>query len=144
MSKSVETAVLAANRAFYAAFRRRDIKAMAALWSVQGPIACIHPGWPPLTDRDHVMQAWREILRNPDSPDIQIRGDEALLLGPTVAMVVLVEVIGGQGLAATNILVLEDGEWRLCHHQASPMAAPFERVEAGPESDDEPPRGRLH
>ncbi|PWR19179.1 nuclear transport factor 2 family protein [Zavarzinia compransoris] len=138
MSKSVEAAVLAANRAFYAAFRRRDIRAMAALWSIKGPIACIHPGWPPLTDRDQVMEAWRQILANPDSPDVQVRGDEALLLSPTVAMVILVEVIAGHGLSATNVLVLEDGEWRLCHHQASPLAAPAE--DGGPA----PERGRLH
>ena len=147
MSEGTEAQVLAANRAFYAAFHRRDARAMAALWAVRAPVACIHPGWPPLTDREMVLKSWADILRNPASPKIQPRGEQALILGPSTAMVVLVEVIDDQALAATNVFVREDGDWRLVHHQASPLAGTLEA--GGPEieaddGEDTPPSTLLH
>lgn len=147
MSDGTEAQVLAANRAFYAAFRRRDARAMAALWAVRAPVACIHPGWPPLTDREMVLKSWGDILRNPASPKVQPRGEQALILGPATAMVILVEVIEDQALAATNIFVHEDGDWRLVHHQASPLAGALEvsGAESDPDDEDEePPSTLLH
>lgn len=147
MSEGTEAQVLAANRAFYAAFHRRDARAMQALWALRAPIACIHPGWPPLTEREMVLQSWKDILGNPASPKVEPRGEQALLLGPGTAMVILVEVIGDQALAATNVFVREDGDWRLVHHQASPLAGALEMVEVEPdaeEPDDTPPSTMLH
>ena len=43
-----ETAVLEANRAFYAAFEARDIDAMSDVWEHSDRSACTHPGWPTL------------------------------------------------------------------------------------------------
>src|SRR5205814_4582275 len=63
-------AVLAANLEFYRAFATRDLDAMDALWARQAPVACIHPGWPPLADRPSIMASWRGILSNSDSPRI--------------------------------------------------------------------------
>ena len=48
MGGVLEAAVLFANEAFYRAFADRDMDAMAALWAADGPVACIHPGWPAL------------------------------------------------------------------------------------------------
>ena len=58
-------AVLAANLEFYRAFTTRDVAAMEALWARQAPVACVHPGWPVLADRDAVLESWRGILANP-------------------------------------------------------------------------------
>jgi hypothetical protein len=55
-------AVLAANLEFYRAFTTRDAEAMDALWARRAPVACVHPGWPPLTDRDAVVESWRQQL----------------------------------------------------------------------------------
>ena len=68
-------AVLAANLEFYRAFSARDLVAMDALWARQAPVICIHPGWPPLADRDSVMESWHGILANPDSPRLSWLGD---------------------------------------------------------------------
>ncbi len=146
MTMSVEQAVLAVNRAFYAAFRQRDARAMRALWARRSPVACIHPGWPPLTDRTQVLKSWTDILANPSSPQVVCHGEQVLMLGATAAMVLLVEVIEDHALSATNILVLEDGEWRLVHHQASPLAGTLQdEGDEGPDPDDEaPPGGLLH
>ena len=67
---SDEDAVLKANEAFYAAFARGDFEAMQAVWAQETPIACVHPGWPPLHDRVKIMQSWRGILANPPRPAI--------------------------------------------------------------------------
>ena len=64
---SDEQAVLSANEAFYRAFAESDLPAMAALWSQRAPVACIHPGWNPLTDREAVMASWAGILGGPIS-----------------------------------------------------------------------------
>ena len=57
-------AVLAANLEFYRAFTMRDLGAMDALWARAAPVACVHPGWPALSDRDAIMESWRNILAN--------------------------------------------------------------------------------
>ncbi len=64
-------AILFANEAFYRAFADRDGAAMEDAWSRDQRITCIHPGWPPLTGRDEVMQSWLGILGNSEAPDIK-------------------------------------------------------------------------
>lgn len=132
-------AVLAANLEFYRAFATRDLAAMDAIWAQQSPIACVHPGWPALTDRAAVMESWRGILGNPEAPRIACYDERVLLYGDT-ALVVCEEELAGGTLIASNLFVREDGLWRIAHHQASQLMArrpPGRR--AGP-----PPRGRLN
>src|SRR6185503_2014542 len=71
-------AVLAANLEFYRAFTARDLAAMDALWARAAPVACIHPGWPALSDRDAIMESWRSILGNPGSPRIACYDERVL------------------------------------------------------------------
>lgn len=130
--------LLAANRAFYEAFNRRDLVAMDGLWARDHPVACIHPGWTPLADRIAVMGSWREILSNPASPLIRHRDERVLLYGD-VAAVLCLEVIGQSVLAATNLFVREGGGWRLAHHQASPVATATQE-----DAEQRPPKRRLH
>jgi len=49
-------AALAANLEFYRAFATRDVAAMDALWARRAPVACLHPGWAALKDRDDMIQ----------------------------------------------------------------------------------------
>ena len=107
-------AVLSANLEFYRAFTTRDAAAMDALWARQAPVACVHPGWPPLTDRDAVMESWRGILANPDSPRIVCYDERALMYGDT-ALVVCEEELDGGTLIASNWFVREDGQWRIAY-----------------------------
>ena len=121
-------AVLAANLEFYRAFSTRDVEAMDALWAQHSPVACVHPGWPPLADREAVMESWRNILASPDSPRIVCYDEQAFLYGDT-ALVVCEEELEGGTLVASNWFVHEDGEWRMAHHQAGQLVA---RRAAGP------------
>ena len=101
-------AVLAANLEFYRAFAMRDLDAMDAIWARRTPVACLHPGWTALKDRDAVMESWATILSNPGAP-------------PRIACLALVlceEELEGGTLAASNLFVREDGAWMIAHHHA--------------------------
>jgi ketosteroid isomerase-like protein len=113
-------AVLAANLEFYRAFTTRDLAAMDALWARAAPVACIHPGWPPLADRDEIMQSWQGILSSPQSPRIACYDERVLVFGDT-ALVICEEELEGGTLVASNFFVREGDAWRLAHHQAGQL-----------------------
>ena len=115
-------AVLAANLEFYRAFTTRDFAAMDALWARRTPVACVHPGWPPLADRDAVMESWQGILANPDAPRIACYDERVLMYGDA-ALVVCEEELDGGTLVASNWFVREETEWRLAHHHAGQLVA---------------------
>jgi hypothetical protein len=83
-----------------------------------------------------VMESWRGILANSDSPRIACYDERVLVYGDT-ALVVCEEELGGGTLIASNWFVREDGEWRICHHQAGQLVA---RRPAAPR----PAPGRLN
>lgn len=128
--------VLAANLEFYRAFTMRDWEGMKALWASRLPVSCIHPGWSILRGRDAVIESWRNILANPDSPRIMCHDEEASLYGD-VAIVTCEEALTANTLAATNVFAREDGGWRIVHHQAGPS---FMQQR----SPGHPPPGRLN
>jgi ketosteroid isomerase-like protein len=115
-----ETALLAANAAYYEAFSARDIESMAALWAPDG-VSCIHPGWPPLIGRLAVLSSYGDIFRNPRQEAIQ-RRNETVLLERGEGRVYCIESVGGAALVATNWFRRTEEGWLLVHHQASPLA----------------------
>lgn len=133
-----ERSVLEQNDAFYAAFNARDASAMAALWSEEAPCACLHPSSPPIHGRDAVLRSWSQILGSPNSPLVVCERTEIRRYG-TTAIVACFERVGerksGQRtiaiLAATNVFVLERGQWRLVHHHASPISADIREDDLG-------------
>lgn len=132
-------AVLAANLEFYRAFTARDLVAMEALWAREKPVACIHPGWPPLSGRDAVMESWHRILSNPEAPKIACFDEQVLPYGDT-ALVICEEELDGGTLVASNLFVREDGAWRIAHHQAGQLVVRRPQ----PRADRPPPRSRLN
>ncbi len=124
-----ELEVLDANSAFYAAFDRRDPDAMEGLWAEEAPVACIHPGWDVLRGRAEVLASWRAILGG-DPPRIRCTRASAHVVGD-VAYVVCRERLPDAELVATNVFVRERGAWRICHHQAGPVARPADEGEPG-------------
>lgn len=115
-----EDAVLAANDRFYYAFNQKDATLMDATWAREHGVTCVHPGWNVLEGRDDVLESWNRILANPNQPRIVSGGATVTLFGE-IAVVVCRELVSGSPLIATNLFVLEDGEWRLLHHQSSPV-----------------------
>lgn len=127
---TADVAVLFANESFYAAFTGRDFETMNEVWSEREAISCIHPGWTALAGREAVMESWRAILGNPQSPRVRASHAAATVLGD-VAYVVCYEHLSDAILVATNIFVRENDWWRLVHHQAGTSPPPAE-----PEADE--------
>ncbi|MCR9256196.1 MAG: nuclear transport factor 2 family protein [Alphaproteobacteria bacterium] len=130
-------AILFANDAFYAAFSAKDIDQMTALWAEADSVGCIHPGWPPLHGRETVLESWRRILGNPETPVASARAPRIVPQGPDGAAVICYEDLGGQMLIATNSFVREGdkatgGVWRICHHHAAAVPPPEDLPEQGP------------
>ena len=109
--------VLAANEAFYVAFRTQDYATMERLWSASSDITVTHPGWPALTGRDNVMESWYRILLVGTPPNVHALDPHVLLHGKT-AMVTCTEDLGNARLIATNTFVLEGDAWLMVNHQA--------------------------
>src|SRR3989442_6650857 len=117
---TAEREVLEANAAFYAAFAQRDAEAMDALWAREVPVACLHPGWEPLSGREEVVSSWRRILLGGGAPpDISCEGASAHVAGEA-AWVVCAEIVPGGSLAATNIFLRERGASGTVPHPTSP------------------------
>ncbi|MDH3234470.1 MAG: nuclear transport factor 2 family protein [Alphaproteobacteria bacterium] len=131
--------LLAANEAFYLAFARRDFEAMAALWSEDDEVACVHPGWDLLAGYREVIESWREILAGPGSTKVRCHGARVFLFGD-VGCVVCHEVMPEGMLVATNLFRLEAGGWRMVHHHSGPLAGDVRMAER----DTGPAGGTLH
>ncbi|MGD0023987.1 MAG: nuclear transport factor 2 family protein [Xanthobacteraceae bacterium] len=128
---SEEDDILAANAAYYHAFRNADFAQMSRIWA-EDDVSCVHPGWPVLIGRRAILESYRNILGNPNRDRIEPRNARAMVYGDE-GRVICVEWIGGTAfaLAATNWFRRIDGAWRMIHHQASPIAAAVE--EAAPQ-----------
>jgi hypothetical protein len=141
-SRTPTDELLRANREFYRAFASGDYVAMDRLWSEQSELTCIHPGWDSLRGRERVMASWRGILRRP----LPVRSrDEAVTVLGNVGVIVCVEVLPEGELAATNVFVIEQGRWRMLHHQAGLIARSLDQDEDpdDDEPDDDPSGERL-
>lgn len=112
--------LLAANRRFYEAFAGADLAAMDDVWARKVPVTCVHPGWTPLLEREEIMLSWHAILAGAAPREIRYGAAEAFP-GEEMGYVVCEETIGDTELVATNVFVLEDGDWKLVHHHAGPV-----------------------
>jgi ketosteroid isomerase-like protein len=126
--------LLAANEAFYDAFRRRDVAAMTDLWAWSHPVTCVHPSWDLLSGRDAVIASWLAILSDESSPNIRCERPRAEVIDD-VGWVVCLEVIDQGVLIATNTFAREEGRWKMVHHHASAISrAP--RTSVDPDEED--------
>ena len=122
------TEVLAANERLYDVFRSGDMAAMYELWSVRDSISVYHPNWPGITGRDDVMTSWHQVMVMGEPPAVFAIAPTVIRKGKT-AVVFCTEVVDGGEMTASNVFVLEDGDWKLTGHHARPL--PF-----GDDADD--------
>lgn len=125
MSVEAKRQVLAANERFYEVFRSGDYQAMCRLWAERAPVACAHPGMQVISGRASVLESWSQILRHAAPWRMRCQGAVAHLFGE-FAFVTCLEANGDEPahLCATNVFVVEDGQWKMVHHHAGPIATP--------------------
>ena len=124
-------AVEAVNSAMYEAFESADVDRMARVWDDVDPeaVVCVHPGWPMLRGRIHVLRSWSAVMAGTDyiqffltDVRISVAGDTAVV---TCTENVLTEVTeqgqGGGTVVATNVLVRRPDGWRVQVHHGSPV-----------------------
>lgn len=120
--------ILAANSAFYRAFEKRDLEAMASVWSKGSATVCIHPGRSALVGWEAIADSWQQIFRGTQYLEIEtdIKTTE---VSDDLAYIVLIETVmqvinRRQVIAksmATNIFERMGGRWYLVHHHGSPL-----------------------
>lgn len=124
-------AVEAANLAMYQAFEAADVDRMAAVWDDVDPAAlvCVHPGWPMLRGRDHVLRSWSAVMAGTDYIQFFLTDVAISVLGDTAVVTctenVLTEVTedgsGAGAVVATNVLLRRPDGWRVQVHHGSPV-----------------------
>jgi ketosteroid isomerase-like protein len=122
-----EDDVLAANRAFYAAFEARDIDAMSDLWEHSDRAACVHPGWSRLAGWGAISASFFALFQNNQPLQFILTGERVDVAGDLAWVAVdeniLSEEVGGT-VAALNVFCRDaDGTWRLVVHHGSSVAA---------------------
>jgi ketosteroid isomerase-like protein len=154
-------AVERVNQAFYDSVETGDLDALERVL-LDGPLAgsvtVVHPGWPVLRGRDHVLRSYALIMANTDyiqffltDVHVSVTGDTALVtctenilsgapaeeegqLGPLV----------GQLVVATNVFRRTEDGWKVWAHHGSPVlaeqddAADAAADTEGPDDDPDP------
>jgi ketosteroid isomerase-like protein len=115
--------VLAANRAFYAAFEARDMDAMSDLWEHSDRVSCVHPGWNRLTGWGAISASWFALFQNGQHLEF-ILTNERVDIDGAVAWVscdenLLSDTQVGGTVAALNVFTRDGADWRLIVHHGS-------------------------
>jgi len=119
-----------ANHAFYRAFEKKNIDAMALVWSHGIDITCVHPGRSALKGWDEIRSSWQQIFKHTQYLEIdwavtttETHGAIAYVVGIETVM----QVAGRRTLearsVATNIFEKMGDRWYLIHHHGSPMVS---------------------
>jgi ketosteroid isomerase-like protein len=119
-------AVLAANRAFYEAFERRDLDAMSDLWEHGDEVVCTHPGWRVLRGWGAVAGSWFALFGSGAPLQFILLGEHAHVDGDVAWVTVEENLIGdgggGSTVSALNLFRRREGVWRMVAHHGSPVA----------------------
>jgi ketosteroid isomerase-like protein len=121
---SIFDEVTTANLRFYDAHEARDLAAMGAIWEHSERAVCVHPGWPILRGWAAIEESWRRIFEGPGRNQF-ILTNQSVFGQSDLAWVTLEENLMDRGethaVAATNVFVRTEGQWRLVSHHGSPV-----------------------
>jgi ketosteroid isomerase-like protein len=122
-----DTAVLAANRAFYAALSALDLAAMEKIWAHGSDVLYIGPfhrkmviGWPAVRTEFVANKAnVAEISVKPVEMHVRVNGETAWVFGTEEGAALPKVGISASGSNfVTNIFKKEDGRWLMVAHHA--------------------------
>ena len=120
-----ESAVRAANRAFYDAFEARDLDAMSDAWEHSDRVSCTHPGWRTLHGWGSVSGSWFALFGGPSPLQFILTNEQVSVSGDTAWVTVdenLISLDGGGTVAAMNLFVRTGERWRCVAHHGSAVA----------------------
>jgi ketosteroid isomerase-like protein len=122
MPRSVDDEVLAANRAFYAAFEALDMEAMSDVWEHSDRAACVHPGWGRLTGWGAISASFFALFQNGQRLQFILTNERVDVTGDTAWVScdenILSEQVGGT-VAALNLFARDGRTWRMVVHHGS-------------------------
>ena len=128
--------VEATNTAMYEAFESADVDRMSRVWDDVAPeaVVCVHPGWPMLRGRDHVLRSWSAVMAGTDyiqffltDVQVSVHGDTAVVTCTENVLTEVTERTRGAGaVVATNVLVRRADGWRVQVHHGSPVLGRLE------------------
>ena len=116
--------MLDCNERFYQAFRKSDMRAMRAVWGVGDHVQCLHPGSACISGDTQVMASWEIVFSSmPPGQGLDVNCEQVRVHATeTWGFITCVERVdsdtGVGTLAATNVFEVQDGEWKIIHHQA--------------------------
>jgi ketosteroid isomerase-like protein len=115
--------VLAANRAFYAAFEARDMDAMSDVWEHSDRASCVHPGWGRLSGWGAISASWFALFQNGQNLQFIITNERVDMAGDLAWVScdenLLSDTEVGGTVAALNLFTRADGDWHLVVHHGS-------------------------
>ncbi len=118
-----------AEAAFYAAFMKRDVNAMMAVWAGDEKITCIHPLGPVLTGREAIREAWASMFHS--APEMQViinersrAQDGGLAIHVVEEHIRVKNETSARPVYATNAYRLTEAGWRMVLHHAAPSPPP--------------------
>ena len=125
-----ETAVLAANDAFYQALESLSVARMNAVWWHEDWVRCLHPGWDLLVGWKAIQGSFASIFQATAQMRVVLSRVLVHVVGD-VAWVSCIEQVTSTIetdfstvlVEATNLFVRRGGEWRLAHRHCTPMPA---------------------
>ncbi len=117
-----------AEAAFYAAFQRKDARAMMAVWAEGNDVVCVHPGGRMLIGADAVRASWETIFRHGPALHFVVEERQRTEDGELALHVVQEHIrVGGEmapaPVLATNAYRRTANGWRMILHHASPGPA---------------------
>ena len=122
-----------ANRRFYQALSKLDLKAMVAVWHHESQVSCVHPGGPPLSGWDRVRESWERIFDNTANQLVEPRNVEVRVFGELAWVSCLEQITANSGtggkisLAVGNNLFLKtQGGWKMILHHGSTIPVEVE------------------
>lgn len=117
-------AVADCNERFYQAFRSSSMSAMREVWGRGQHVQCLHPGAACIAGSEQVLSSWEIVFASmPPGAGLDVRVEQLRVHASQgwgfVTCVERVDSDTGVGkLAATNVFEVQDGEWKIIHHQA--------------------------
>ena len=120
-----------ANERFYEAFNKQDLLLMKDVWSSDGMVHCIHPGWMVLRGHASVLKSWSDIFENTDNleiklSDVEVEVDGSLAWVSCQENLFSIHASGVQAskVHATNLFKKIKGQWKIVQHHASSLPTP--------------------